>query len=404
MIRKLLSAGLAALLLVALAVPALAADDTKVTRLRMNRSEMDMVIGETRTLSVTVYPTGATDTIHWSAGNTRVAEVDQNGNVTAVDVGSTTISAKSSNDKVTRCTVTVYRKEKTEDVTRVDLFPGTLTVRVNQSRQLTSFITPISKDDEIMEWYSSDVDVADVDHEGLVTGVAPGTATITATSANGVTGSCTINVTGIKVGSIKEEVPNTTLPNEGELLSSAAVKTVVENTARHTAKGALGTAVLTDKSSLTPTVAGAAAYTADSLGKTVQLKFTTTNSDKKTQGFLILDPAKVTEATGAIGTLVSLDSSHAQSATSKFEKYYQGRLEVIDCTHRGAFGQQVTVGARADLSGMNTDNLSFSLYNRDTNTVTPLEAAYRIDDSGYLRITTTTGGIIIVSDGPLTKK
>ena len=60
--------------------------------------------------------------------------------------------------------------------------------------QLTATVAPENATDKAITWTSSDEKVATVDANGLVTAVANGTATITATAANGVKAECVITV------------------------------------------------------------------------------------------------------------------------------------------------------------------------------------------------------------------
>lgn len=60
--------------------------------------------------------------------------------------------------------------------------------------QLTATVAPENATDKAITWTSSDDKVATVDANGLVTAVANGTATITATAANGVKAECVITV------------------------------------------------------------------------------------------------------------------------------------------------------------------------------------------------------------------
>ncbi|MDE6050010.1 MAG: Ig-like domain-containing protein, partial [Paramuribaculum sp.] len=54
--------------------------------------------------------------------------------------------------------------------------------------------------DKSVTWSSSDEDVATVSASGFVTAIKPGKATITATTANGLTASCEVTVTAKPAG------------------------------------------------------------------------------------------------------------------------------------------------------------------------------------------------------------
>lgn len=64
----------------------------------------------------------------------------------------------------------------------------------NKSLQLSVNYTPANASDKTIEWTSSDSSIAKVDNNGLVTAKNKGTATITATSANGLVAQCQVEV------------------------------------------------------------------------------------------------------------------------------------------------------------------------------------------------------------------
>lgn len=80
-----------------------------VTGVSLNVTELSLGIGETATLTATVYPAIAEDkTVVWSSADTSVATVDQSGLVTAIYPGKTTVSVKTNDgNKIATCTVTV---------------------------------------------------------------------------------------------------------------------------------------------------------------------------------------------------------------------------------------------------------------------------------------------------------
>lgn len=75
------------------------------TGVTLDKATASVTKGETLTLIATVTPSDSTDKVEWSSSNTSVATVD-NGVVTALTVGETTITAKAG-DKVATCVVTV---------------------------------------------------------------------------------------------------------------------------------------------------------------------------------------------------------------------------------------------------------------------------------------------------------
>ena len=92
-----------------------------VTGVDLNKTTAAIPYGGTETLTATVAPDGATDkTVSWSSSNTSVATVDENGVVTAVALGTATITATATNgtddtadDKTATCEVTVGKADPT---------------------------------------------------------------------------------------------------------------------------------------------------------------------------------------------------------------------------------------------------------------------------------------------------
>ena len=81
---------------------------TPATGITLDKTALDMYIGDTVTLTATVTPAAATDkTVTWSSSDTSVATVD-NGKIKAVGKGKATITAKTVNNKTAACEVTVY--------------------------------------------------------------------------------------------------------------------------------------------------------------------------------------------------------------------------------------------------------------------------------------------------------
>jgi hypothetical protein len=73
-----------------------------------------MTVGDTYTLSPTVYPSNSTYTLAWSSDNSSVATVSQSGVVTAKSAGTANITVKTDNGKTATCKVTVKAAAVTE--------------------------------------------------------------------------------------------------------------------------------------------------------------------------------------------------------------------------------------------------------------------------------------------------
>ena len=156
-----------------------------------DQTAVTMTVGDTVALVATVLPSNATDkSITYSSSNPAVA-VAVNGTVTASGVGTAVIIATTSNGKTATCTVTV--SVPTVDVTGVTLNKTELSLTVGESATLTATAMPANATDKSVMWSSSDPSVATVEN-GRITAVGEGTATVTVTTSNGKTASCTVTV------------------------------------------------------------------------------------------------------------------------------------------------------------------------------------------------------------------
>lgn len=176
-------------------------DDNAAFTLTKNGTEGQ----STKTLTPTVEPASQTEGITWKSDDNRVATVDENGKVTAVGKGTTKITAEAKEhsdiNKVYSVTVQVAPESVTLDQTTLNLQPGKETT-------LQATIDPREANAQnTITWVSDATGVATVDENGLVTAVANGTATITATTGNGKTASCTVKVTTAARGVTIENKP-----------------------------------------------------------------------------------------------------------------------------------------------------------------------------------------------------
>lgn len=95
-------------------------------------------------------------------------------------------------------------------------------------------INPVEATDKSVTWTSSDENVATIE-DGVVTGIAPGTAVITASTVNGLTATCTVTVGGASVDAIMMEGGNADVfTPDGKLLRKNADATFLSTLAKGT--------------------------------------------------------------------------------------------------------------------------------------------------------------------------
>ena len=78
----------------------------------LNKNNLSMTVGDTEKLTATISPENVDDnTLEWYWSNAGVVNIDENGNVTALKVGTADITVKTINGKSAVCNVTVREKE-----------------------------------------------------------------------------------------------------------------------------------------------------------------------------------------------------------------------------------------------------------------------------------------------------
>ncbi|MDE6338298.1 MAG: Ig-like domain-containing protein, partial [Muribaculaceae bacterium] len=172
-----------------------------IESITLDHSEWNCKVGDSFSLTATVLPENATDkSISWTSSDPNVATVDENGNVTAVNVGECTVTASAADGLgvSATCKVTVLPCL----VESIDLNYSEWNGRPGESLLISATVSPDNATDRTVAWNSSDPEVAIVDEFGLVTTVKPGTTIITATTANGLTATCEVTVLPILVESI----------------------------------------------------------------------------------------------------------------------------------------------------------------------------------------------------------
>ena len=158
----------------------------------LNKTDMTLSVGDSESLSVTIIPSNANHrSAHWWSDNPEIASVDQNGKVTAVSAGTTTIYARAGM-QVATCKVTVNAKKY--PVTGVTLDKTSCEMTEGDEFTLTATINPSNATNKNVSWKSRNTSVARVSN-GKVTALRAGSATITVTTEDGgKTATCEVTV------------------------------------------------------------------------------------------------------------------------------------------------------------------------------------------------------------------
>ena len=152
----------------------------------------------------------------WTSSNMSVANVDNNGRVTALKNGDATITVSTGNGKTATCKVKVITSPTgiALDKSKIILdMIGTTTTKINATIQPSS-----ANINTGITWTSGNPGIVSVDQSGNVTAKANGTTTISATTKNGYTAQCSVIV--------QTSISSISLNKSRETLDLVGTKTV----------------------------------------------------------------------------------------------------------------------------------------------------------------------------------
>ena len=155
----------------------------KNTEYEISDTKLSLSPGETAYLSIYKMPAKTYDsTVYWASSNEKIATIQKNGQITALDYGSCVLSAKSRETAtvIATCVLTVKA-----DIESVILDPTAATLSEGSTVTLKATVNPANATNKTVTWESANKAIATVDNKGVVKAVAPGTTTITCTTVDG---------------------------------------------------------------------------------------------------------------------------------------------------------------------------------------------------------------------------
>jgi uncharacterized protein YjdB len=159
----------------------------------LDKASLTLDRGTNQSLAVSIDPTDTTEdkAVTWTSSNPAVATVDSTGKVTAVNKGSTTITAKIGTHAAT-CKVNVVVL-----IHSISLDKTSLSLKKTNTANLTVSYDPADTTEiKTVTWTSSNPAAATVDSSGKVTAISAGETTITA-KVGTHTATCVVGV-GVK--------------------------------------------------------------------------------------------------------------------------------------------------------------------------------------------------------------
>ena len=150
-------------------------------------------VGETKPTSIRIFPDMASNKkVSYTSQNESICKVDENGNITGVALGSTSVLVTTSEgNKTDILNVLVIA----EHVTGITLPESELTMNLGEEKQLLPTVEPHTALNKSVTFESNDPTVVSVRPNGYLTALKPGEATITVrTQDGGFSATCKITV------------------------------------------------------------------------------------------------------------------------------------------------------------------------------------------------------------------
>ncbi len=169
-----------------------------VTNVLLNKSTLNMVVGDSEQLTATVLPTNASDArVRWESTNDAVASVS-GGLVVANGAGTATVNAISESDSTVLASaqVIVTAPVVNVPVTSVSLDTSAVSLEVGDVHTFVVTVLPQDATNKEVTWASSNSSVVSVGAGNQITALSEGSATVTVTTRDGNrTATCAVTVT-----------------------------------------------------------------------------------------------------------------------------------------------------------------------------------------------------------------
>ena len=169
-----------------------------VESMKMSIVQAIMNVGSTLRLYVQTTPAEAIGcALTWTSSNPQIASVDGLGNVSALNIGETIITARADNGVEARCLLMVGKDVMLPEWIILDY--NSLNLMTGESRQLIPTLGQATDEFSQVYWRSSNNKIATIDDSGHITANTPGIALMTATTVNGHEATCMVYVASTDV-------------------------------------------------------------------------------------------------------------------------------------------------------------------------------------------------------------
>ncbi|WP_256009052.1 Ig-like domain-containing protein [Desertivirga xinjiangensis] len=174
---------------------------TPVAGINIGQDSAGVGINDTTTLSKTILPAGATNTaVNWRSSDNTIVTVDAAGKITGKAPGLAWIYATTQESQFTD---SIKINSFHIPVSSVALNRTSDTVGVKNTISLSATVLPSNASNKKVIWHSSDTTIVKVNQNGVITGVSPGIASISAITEDlGLTATSSIRAENILVDTL----------------------------------------------------------------------------------------------------------------------------------------------------------------------------------------------------------
>ena len=135
-----------------------------------------------------------TEDLIFTSANNSIATVSEQGYINGINVGTTTITVKTTSGLSDSITVTITETVKNIEPNSLKINGISNELEVGKKAEILYEILPTNATNKNITWTSSNSSIATVNANGIVTGIKAGTCTITATTYNNIKASYIITV------------------------------------------------------------------------------------------------------------------------------------------------------------------------------------------------------------------
>ncbi|MBO4476595.1 MAG: Ig domain-containing protein [Bacteroidales bacterium] len=169
--------------------------EVAVTGVQLSDNEIELIVGQTHNLSVSVLPDNATNkNVKWSSGVPSVATVSDDGIVVAIAMGASTVTV-TTEDGGFKASCAVIVKKRVIPVESVSLNHSEFAMDEGGDLYLSASVLPKDATDPTVIWTASPESVLSVNESGKVHAEGPGEGDVTVTTVDGgFKASCHISV------------------------------------------------------------------------------------------------------------------------------------------------------------------------------------------------------------------